>query len=93
MAPLLAAFAEWVSADAWFAGERPSRSWGLLALGVPLYVIGAVVGQGSHEVLIVTHAAPGSELEVALGIVQKPLETTLHPPPNTLRVYNIRPTL
>ena len=46
-----------------------------------------------HDVLIVTHAAPGSELEVALGIVQKPLETTLHPPPNTLRVYNIRPTL
>lgn len=40
-----------------------------------------------HNVLIVTHAAPGSELEAALRIVQKPLETTLHPPPNTLRVY------
>jgi hypothetical protein len=45
-APLLAAFAAWVSADAWFAGDRPSRFWGLLALGVPLYVIAAVVSQG-----------------------------------------------
>ena len=44
--PLLAAFAGWVSADAWFGGERPSRFWGLLALGIPLYVIGALVGQG-----------------------------------------------
>lgn len=44
--PLLAAFAGWVPVDAWLAGERPSRFWGLLALGVPLYVVGALLGGG-----------------------------------------------
>jgi hypothetical protein len=44
--PLVAAFAGWVAADAWFAGEQPSRFWGLLALGVPLYVMAAIVSQG-----------------------------------------------
>jgi hypothetical protein len=44
--PLLAAFAGWVAVDAWLAGERPNRFWGLLALGVPLYVVGALVGGG-----------------------------------------------
>lgn len=45
-APLLAAFAGWAAVDAWLAGERSSRFWGLLALGVPLYVIAAVVSEG-----------------------------------------------
>ena len=44
LVPLAAAFAGWVPVDAWLAGERPSRFWGLLALGVPLYVVGALLG-------------------------------------------------
>ena len=44
--PLLAAFAGWVPVAAWLAGARPSRFWGLLAMGVPLYVVGALLGGG-----------------------------------------------
>jgi hypothetical protein len=46
LVPLTAAFAGWALIDAWLVGERPSRFWGLLALGVPLYVVGALLGEG-----------------------------------------------
>ena len=46
LVPLAAAFAGWVAVDAWLAGERPSRFWGFLALGVPFYVVGTLSGVG-----------------------------------------------
>jgi hypothetical protein len=46
LVPLFAAFAAWVSVDAWRAGERSSRFWGFLALGVPLYLVNALLGFG-----------------------------------------------
>lgn len=45
LVPFLAAFAGWVPVDAWLAGERPRQFWGLLALGVPLYVFGALFAE------------------------------------------------
>ncbi len=72
VAPLLAAFAGWVSADAWFAGDRPTRFWGLLALGVPLFVIAAVVSQGGWALM--TWAIPVDPVAVNdLGYVTSTL--------------------
>jgi hypothetical protein len=41
LVPILAAFAGWVAVDAWLDGERPNLFWGLLAVAVPLHVVGA----------------------------------------------------
>jgi hypothetical protein len=43
LVPITAALAGWVAVDAWLDGQRPTVFWGLLALGVPLYVISALV--------------------------------------------------
>ena len=61
LVPLSAAFAGWVSVDAWRAGERPSRFWVFLALGVPFYLVNALLGFGwALPAWVVTPADPAT---------------------------------